>query len=146
MTKCWVESTWIQKLFFCKAWVQQVQQARRKQLPYKIHTEAVKHNLIPDDFSKTKESFVYASEADLLNQALFGLTAKKWKELNPEMKGNIRDNDSLEQLIVLANLESYNAQLIKQNLTPPQRILILNKMAIEQLHILIKSDIRLIKS
>ena len=113
---------------------------------YKIHTEAVKHNLIPEDFSKTKESFVYASEADLLNQALFGLTAKKWRELNPEMKGNIRDNASLEQLIVLANLESYNAQLIKQNIPPSERILILNKMAIEQLHILIKSDIRLLKN
>ena len=113
---------------------------------YKIHTEAVKHNLIPEDISKTKESFLYASEADLLNQALFGLTAKEWRELNSHMIGNIRDNASLEQLIVLANLESYNAQLIKQNIEPGERILILNKMAIEQLHILIKSDIRLIRS
>lgn len=113
---------------------------------YKIHTEAVKHNLIPDDFSKSEESFIYASEADLLNQALLGITARKWREINPETKGNIRDNASLEQLIVLANLESYNAQLIKQNIAPRQRILILNKMAIEQIHILIKTDIKLLKS
>jgi len=100
---------------------------------YKIHTEAVKQNLIPEDISKTTENFLYASEADLLNQALFGLTAKKWREFNPHMIGNIRDNASLEQLIVLANLESYNAQLIKQNIEPGERILILNKMAIKHL-------------
>ncbi|MEA2103435.1 MAG: KilA-N domain-containing protein [Candidatus Cloacimonadota bacterium] len=107
---------------------------------YKIHTEAIKQNLIPKKLSNDKHSFVYASEADLLNLALFGITAQNWREKNPEKKGNIRDYASIEQLIVLTNLESFNAELIKQNIPPEERIITLNKIAIEQLQIIINTN------
>ncbi len=107
---------------------------------YKIHTDAIKQNLIPKKLSNDKHSFVYASEADLLNLALFGITAQNWREKNPEKKGNIRDYASIEQLIVLTNLESFNAELIKQNIPPEERIITLNKIAIEQLQIIINTN------
>ena len=102
-------------------------------LNYKIHTEAVKTYLIPKDLSKFHQSITYASEADVLNVALFGMTAKEWREQNPDLKGNLRDYASIPQLLVLANMESYNAILIKQGISQPERLLLLNKMAIEQL-------------
>ena len=105
---------------------------------YQIHTDAIKNNLIPPDLVKNKIPFIYASEADLLNVALFGLTAKQWDEQNPNLKGNMRDYTTAEQLIVMANLESLNAQLIKQNMTFEERLLELNKVAIEQLKLLTK--------
>ena len=80
---------------------------------YHIHTDAIKENLIPKELSKTQVSFVYANEADLLNVALFGMTAKQWREANPKTAGNIRDEATLEQLVVLSNLESINSVLIK---------------------------------
>src|SRR5690606_339953 len=84
---------------------------------YHIHTDAIKENLIPKEISKQQISFVYANEADLLNVALFGITAKDWRENNPNEKGNIRDFATLEQLVVLSNLESINALLIQQGLS-----------------------------
>ena len=80
---------------------------------YQIHTDAIKENLIPKELSKTQVSFVYANEADLLNVALFGMTAKQWREANPKTAGNIRDEATLEQLVVLSNLESINSVLTK---------------------------------
>lgn len=104
---------------------------------YHIHTDAIKNHLLPKDLSKNKISFVYANEADLLNVALFGITAKQYKEKNPTLKGNIRDYASSEQLVVLANLENLNALYIKQKLDPKRRLLELNKIAIEQLNLLV---------
>jgi hypothetical protein len=105
-------------------------------LNYKIHTEAVKTYLITKELSKYHQSITYASEADVLNVALFGMTAKEWREQNPDLKGNLRDYASIPQLLVLANMESYNAILIKQGIPQRERLLLLNKMAIEQLKII----------
>ncbi len=100
---------------------------------YKIHTDAIKENLIPHLVSKKQQSLTYANEADMLNVALFGKTAKEWKERKPEAKGNMRDEATIHQLIVLANLESMNAELIKQGVQQDRRLVTLNKMAIEQM-------------
>ena len=107
---------------------------------YRIHTDAIKENLIPQRLSRQKQMFTYASEADLLNVALFGRTAREWKEQNPETKGNIRDEATIQQLIVLSNLESMNAELIKQGIPSEQRLTVLNKMAIEQMISLLGSS------
>lgn len=106
---------------------------------YKIHTDAIKAHLIPEDLSKKAQGFTYANEADLLNVALFGITAKEWREQHPNAskKENIRDSASIEQLIVLTNLESYNAELIKDGLSPQDRLIRLNEAAITQLKSLI---------
>ncbi|MGB4407737.1 MAG: KilA-N domain-containing protein [Sphaerochaeta sp.] len=106
---------------------------------YRIHTEAIKDTIIPSLVTKGQQAFTYASEADLLNVALFGITAREWKEQNPEAKGNIRDEATIQQLIVLSNLESMNAELIKQKLAQNHRLTFLNKMAIEQLTSLLGS-------
>jgi len=100
---------------------------------YKIHTDAIKENLIPQKLSPEKIKQVYASEADILNLALFGMTAAEWRKANPEKTGNIRDYASIEQLVVLANLESMNALFIRQNLSQPKRLEILNEQAIQQM-------------
>lgn len=107
---------------------------------YRIHTDAIKVHLIPEDISSRAQSFIYANEADVLNVALFGMTARMWRDENPEAKGNIRDEASLRQLIVLVNLESMNAELIKLGLSRAERAARLNKMAIEQLRVLEESD------
>jgi len=107
---------------------------------YKIHTDAIKDNLIPQLVSKLQQAFTYASEADLLNVALFGSTAREWKDQNPETKGNMRDAATIQQLIVLSNLESMNAELIKQGVSQNQRLIVLNKMAIEQMTSLLGSS------
>jgi hypothetical protein len=88
---------------------------------YKIHTDAIKENLIPKELNRNQVNAVYATEADLLNLALFGKTAKQWRDENPAAKGNIRDDATIEQLIVLSNMESINAVFINQNLSPSQR-------------------------
>ncbi len=111
---------------------------------YHIHTDAIKENLIPVKLSKQQISLVYANEADLLNMALFGKTAKQWRDDTStgsasKAKGNIRDEASLEQLVVLTNLESINAMLIKQKLTQATRLLQLNEMAIIQMKSLVSS-------
>ena len=100
---------------------------------YKIHTDAIKEHLVPPTLSQAQRSITYANEADLLNVALFGMTAREWKTRNPNTKGNMRDNASLHQLIVLSNLESLNAHLIKQNIPQAERLTILNLTAIEQM-------------
>ncbi len=104
---------------------------------YRIHTDAIKENLIPVSLSKEKINFVYADEADMLNMALFGKTAKQWREANPKAEGNIRDEASLEQLVVLSNMESINAVLIHQNLSQPDRLSQLNNIAITQMKSLV---------
>jgi len=106
---------------------------------YVIHTDAVKAHLIPADISKHKKKFIYADEADLLNIALFGKTAQEWRKDNPEAKGNIRDFATLEQLVVLSNLESYNSELIKQKISAEERLKQLNKIAIDQMCVLIEN-------
>lgn len=100
---------------------------------YHIQTDAIKENLIPKEITKQQASFVYANEADILNVALFGVTAREWKENNPEKIGNIRDFASLEQLVVLSNMESINALLIRQNLSSSERVIQLNLVAITQM-------------
>lgn len=100
---------------------------------YQIHTDAIKENLIPSEVSKKQINFIYASEADLLNVALFGMTAKEWRDNNPESKGNIRDYATIEQLVVLSNMESINALLIRNGLEQSKRIIQLNKTAITQM-------------
>jgi len=104
---------------------------------YHIHTDAIKNNLIPQQISKNKIPFIYATEADLLNVALFGLTSKQWSEQNPKFEGNMRDYATVEQLVVMANLESLNAQLIKQSIPFEDRLVNLNEVAIEQLQLLL---------
>lgn len=106
---------------------------------YKIHTDAIKDKLIPLKVSKQQQAFTYANEADMLNVALFGKTAREWKDQNPEAKGNMRDDATIQQLIVLSNLESMNAELIKQGLPQNTRLVALNKMAIEQMTSIIGS-------
>ncbi|WP_417609508.1 KilA-N domain-containing protein [Owenweeksia hongkongensis] len=106
---------------------------------YQIHTDAIKESLIPNEITKLQASFVYANEADLLNVALFGITAKEWRESNPDKKGNIRDAATLEQLVVLSNMESINALLIQQGLSQGERLLQLNKVAITQMKSLLES-------
>jgi len=106
---------------------------------YHIHTDAIKENLIPKELSKSQTSFVYANEADLLNVALFGITAKQWRDDNPKADGNIRDMATIEQLVVLSNLESINAVLIHQGLSQSERLIQLNKIAITQMKSLINN-------
>ncbi len=106
---------------------------------YHIHTDAIKENLIPEEITKQQAGFVYANEADLLNVALFGTTAKEWRDRNPGKTGNIRDYATLEQLVVLSNMESINALLIEQGLAQSDRLLQLNKVAITQMRSLIEN-------
>ena len=106
---------------------------------YKIHTDAIKENLVPNEITKLQASIVYANEADLLNVALFGMTAKEWRDNNLDKKGNIRDYATLEQLVVLSNMESINALLIQQNLPQRDRLVQLNKVAITQMKSLLEN-------
>lgn len=106
---------------------------------YHIHTDAIKEHLIPPTLSKEKINYVYADEADLLNMALFGKTAKQWREENPKAEGNLRDSATIEQLVVLSNLESINAVLIHQGLPQSERLQQLNKTAIVQMKSLINN-------
>lgn len=102
-------------------------------LNYKIHTDAIKQNLIPTELTPQQKSYVYADEADMLNVALFGMTAKEWRVKNPNKKGNVRDDATISQLLVLANLESYNAILIEQKIDQPKRLELLRQTAVKQL-------------
>lgn len=110
---------------------------------YRIHTDAIKENIVPA-LTEEQLRFVYADEADLLNVALFGMTAGQWRKLNPEKKGNMRDYASIHQLLVIANMESYNAILIEQKLPQRERLLQLNAMARSQLRVLERSDSKLL--
>jgi len=107
---------------------------------YTIHTDAIKENLIPEELTAQQISYVYANEADLLNMALFGKTAKQWRSENMELNGNIRDTASIEQLVVLSNMESMNAVLINKGLTQSERLLELNRMAISQMKSLVNNN------
>ena len=102
-------------------------------LNYRIHTDAIKENLIPPDLTLEQISYKYANEADMLNVALFGKTAKQWRDENPDKKGNIRDDANLNQLLVLANMESYNAILIEQGKPMSERLVLLRDLAIRQM-------------
>ena len=104
---------------------------------YHIHTDAIKENLIPAELTKLQISVVYANEADLLNVALFGQTALQWRSQNPDAEGNIRDQATIEQLVVLSNMESINAVLIQQSLSQPERLVQLNQIAITQMRSLL---------
>jgi len=100
---------------------------------YRIHTDAIKEHLIPENLEKYAKDLVYAGEVDLLNLALFGLKAQKWKSENNKKTGNIRDHATIEQLVILANLETLNAEFIRQELKPPERLKKLNEIAIIQM-------------
>lgn len=106
---------------------------------YKIHTDAIKENLIPVELNKNQTSQIYATEADVLNMALFGMTAKQWRDSNPTEKGNMRDYATIQQLVVLSNLESINAMLIAQSIPQNERLIQLNKIAITQMKSLVEN-------
>lgn len=112
---------------------------------YRIHTDAIKNNLIPKELSKNQINFVYAEEADVLNMALFGMTAKEWRTNNPDLDGNIRDYATMNELICLANLENLNSVFIKEGLKQSERLEKLNKIAISQMQILNDTDIKYLK-
>ena len=107
---------------------------------YKIHTDAIKENLIPNQLNGEQTSIIYATEADVLNMSLFGITAKQWRAENPDEKGNIRDFASIQQLVVLSNLESINAMLIHQDTEQKERLMQLNTMAITQMKSLVENS------
>jgi len=105
---------------------------------YHIHTDAIKQNLIPKELTPKQASVIYADEADVLNIALFGKTAKEWRNNNPDDKGNIRDYASINELICLSNMENINAVLINEGIPQNERLLRLNKIAIQQMTILVE--------
>ena len=105
-------------------------------LNYHIHTDAIKQNLIPKELSATQTSIVYANEADVLNIAMFGITAKEWRDVNPDLKGNIRDYANINELICLSNMENLNAVFINENIPQKERLIKLNHIAIQQMKIL----------
>ena len=109
---------------------------------YRIHTNAIKQNLIPPELTMHQISMIYANEADILNVAMFGVTAKEWHEQNPELKGNIRDYASINELICLSNMENLNAVFIDEGLSQSERLVKLNQIAISQMKILEGSDNR----
>lgn len=148
-------ASWISvefKLYLIKEF-QRLQEAEQKQLGwdvkrnltkinYRIHTDAIQANLIPPELTGRQVSLVYASEADVLNMALFGMTAKQWRDANPGEKGNIRDQANASQLVCLANLENLNALFINEGMEQSERLKKLNRIAIEQMEIL-TSDLNL---
>jgi hypothetical protein len=109
---------------------------------YHIHTDAIKQNLIPNELSAIQTSVIYASEADVLNVALFGITAKQWRDANPGLKGNIRDYATINELICLSNMENLNAVFINENILQKERLINLNHRAIQQMKILLEVENR----
>ena len=109
---------------------------------YRIHTDAIKQNLIPEEVTTAQASIIYAEEADVLNVAMFGQTAKQWREAHPELKGNIRDYASINELICLANMENINAVLIDEGVPQGDRLVRLNQIAINQMRLLENDDNR----
>lgn len=116
--------------------------ARRElsKINYRIHTDAIKQNLIPAEITKAQANVIYANEADMLNVAMFGQTAKQWREANPDLKGNIRDYATVNELICLSNMESLNAVFIEQGLSQSERLVKLNQIAIHQMSVLESGD------
>ncbi len=115
-------------------------------LNYRIHTDAIKANLIPPEITPAQAAITYATEADFLNVALFGLTAKQWRDSNSELDGNMRDHATIEQLLVMANLESLNSEFIHMQLPPATRLTKLNTIAIRQMNTLTASTVGLLDS
>lgn len=107
---------------------------------YRIHTDAIKQNLIPAEITKIQASHIYANEADVLNVAMFGMTAKQWRDANPDPKGNIRDYASINELICLSNMENLNAVFIEQGMPQQERLIKLNQIAIHQMSVLESND------
>ena len=103
---------------------------------YQIHTDAIKQNLIPPELDRKKASIIYASEADVLNVAMFGMTAQEWRSANPDKKGNIRDYATITELICLANMEAINSEYINDQIPQAERLMKLNRIAISQMQIL----------
>jgi hypothetical protein len=142
-------ASWISvefELYFIKEF-QRLKDAEQKQLGwsakselakinYHIHTDSIQRNLVPPELTKQQASFVYADEADVLNVALFGMTAKQWRDSNPDDKGNIRDFANINQLICLSNIENINAVLIDENIPQQERLRKLNAIAIQQMSVL----------
>ena len=108
---------------------------------YRIHTDAIKQNLIPKEITAKQASVIYANEADVLNVAMFGMTAKEWRKHNPELKGNIRDYATINELICLSNMENLNAVFVEQGITQKERLIKLNHIAIHQMSVLESDDI-----
>lgn len=109
---------------------------------YRIHTDAIKQHLVPEEVTPLQVSVIYAEEADVLNVAMFGMTAKQWRDRNPELKGNIRDYASVNELICLSNMENLNAVFINQGLPQSERLVKLNQIAIHQMNVLEKDKVR----
>ena len=103
---------------------------------YRIHTDAIQHHLIPREITSLQANYIYSEEADVLNVAMFGMTAKQWREANPELKGNIRDYATINELICLSNMESINSVLINDGVPQEERLLKLNHIAIQQMEVL----------
>jgi hypothetical protein len=109
---------------------------------YHIHTDAIKNNLIPEEITTAQTNIIYAEEADVLNVAMFGMTAKQWREANPELKGNIRDYATINELICLSNMENINAVLINEGMPQSERLVKLNKIAIQQMQVLEDTNLK----
>lgn len=112
--------------------------ARRElsKINYRIHTDSIKRNIVPEEVTPQQASIIYAHEADVLNVAMFGMTAKQWREANPDKKGNIRDYATINELICLSNMENLNALFIDQGLPQGERLIKLNQIAIQQMRVL----------
>lgn len=148
-------ASWISvefKLYLIKEF-QRLKEEERKQLDwdirrnlakinYRIHTDAIKENLVPAELSKAQINLVYATEADVLNMALFGITAKEWRDNNPDKKGNIRDYADISQLVCLSNLENLNAHFINEGISQAERLAWLNKIAIHQMKVLTEEGVK----
>ena len=115
-------------------------------LNYRIHTDAIREHLIPPEITPAQVAITYASEADILNIALFGLTAKEWRDAKPKLEGNMRDHATVEQLLVLANIEGMNAEFIRMNLLQGDRLKRLNQIAIRQMQTLTATTLRSLPS
>ena len=107
---------------------------------YRIHTDAIKRNIIPEEVTPQQASIIYANEADVLNVAMFGMTAKQWRDANPDKKGNIRDYATINELICLSNMENLNAVFIDQGIPQGERLIKLNQIAIQQMHVLVDNQ------
>lgn len=111
-------------------------------LNYRIHTDAIKQNIVPEEIDAYHKSLIYAEEADVLNVAMFGITAKEWRDANPDKKGNIRDYATINELICLSNMENLNAVFVNDGLPQPERLVKLNQIAIQQMKVLEESENR----
>lgn len=111
-------------------------------LNYRIHTDAIKQNIVPEEIDVYHKSLIYAEEADVLNVAMFGMTAKEWRDANPDKKGNIRDYATINELICLSNMENLNAVFINDGMPQTERLVKLNQVAIQQMKVLEESENR----